>query len=203
MNGTARISILVSLGVTVVVGVAGAAFARDNATQIIGFCSVVSVSLLGMLQQIGTAAKLETVAEKAAVAAEKVEEVKTTLVKSDEKTDRKLEAIAETGESTHRLVNSAMTLQLRLNKLTTQRLATLTQDPLDVEAAKLATQQLDEHEKKNALVDEKNEAAKTSAKPASTKDVTTILEAIKEVPKVEVTNLPPVQQVEIVERKDK
>lgn len=201
MTGTST-AILVTIGVVVVVGVIGAVFVQDAfIVNVLGFCGLVTVSLLSLLQQAGTSKKLEVVAEKAEVAATKVEEVKTTLVKTDEKTDRKLEAIAETVESTHQDVNSGMTLQLRLNKMTTQSLADVRGTPEDIAVAKLAAQQLEEHEKRNALVLEKNKAAKTEAKPASVKDVEHILDAIKEVPKVEVTNLPPVQQVEIVERK--
>lgn len=51
-------------------------------------------------------------------------------------------------ESTHVLVNSAMTIQLRLNATVTKRLATVTGDPGDAAVADLAERMLKEHESK-------------------------------------------------------
>jgi hypothetical protein len=69
--------------------------------------------------------------------------------------DAKLNAIAATGEKTHTLVNSAMGAQLKMHAAVTRRLAILTKDSADVEAANQAEQLLKEHEGKQAKVDAK------------------------------------------------
>jgi hypothetical protein len=66
---------------------------------------------------------------------------------------KKLDRISETGEKTHTLVNSNMGAQLKLNATVTHRLAMLTGDPVDEEAAVLSKKMLDEHEAKQAVVD--------------------------------------------------
>lgn len=66
---------------------------------------------------------------------------------------RKLNAIAKTGEQVHALVNSNMGTQLKLNAITLRRLAIITKDPIDVDAAMLAEKLLQEHEAKQAVAD--------------------------------------------------
>lgn len=68
---------------------------------------------------------------------------------------RKLNAIAKTGEQVHTLVNSNMGTQLKLNAISLRRLATITNDPVDVDAAMLAEKLLKEHDAKQAAVDAK------------------------------------------------
>lgn len=68
---------------------------------------------------------------------------------------RKLNAIAKTGEQVHTLVNSNMGTQLKLNAISLRRLATITSDPVDVDAAMLAEKLLKEHDAKQAAVDAK------------------------------------------------
>lgn len=53
----------------------------------------------------------------------------------------------------HKLVNSSMGNQLKLNAVATRRLAMLTNSPVDVDAADLANKMLKEHESKQAKVD--------------------------------------------------
>lgn len=88
-------------------------------------------------------------------AAEAARDVKVDLRRTNSEQTEQLTGIAETGEKTHTLVNANMGVQLKLNAVVTQRLATITKDPEDVTAAKLAKQLLVEHEKKQADVDRK------------------------------------------------
>jgi hypothetical protein len=66
---------------------------------------------------------------------------------------RKLNSIQKTGETVHTLVNSNMGTQLKLNAISLRRLATITNNPVDVDAAMLAEKLLKEHEAKQAVVD--------------------------------------------------
>ena len=139
--------ILVALGFVVAVGVIGSVFSPVNIVSILGFCSVVVVSLLGMI--------------KANETSEKVGEVKTDLAKSNELHGSELTKIKETGEKVHTLVNSNMGVQLRLNATLSRRVADLTTDyeekRLATKAAELAESLLTEHEGKQAIVDRKEE----------------------------------------------
>jgi hypothetical protein len=107
------------------------------------------------------------VVKSAQMAATKVEEVKQALEdhnelvqQRNEATDAKLEALKdttlatqETGQMTHALVNSAFGTQLKLHAVTARRLAEITKDPADVEAANAAEQLLMEHQQKQANAD--------------------------------------------------
>lgn len=64
----------------------------------------------------------------------------------------KLDAIAETGDKTHILVNSNMGVQLKIAAVALRRLAS-SGNPEDVAAAELAEKLLREHESKQASVD--------------------------------------------------
>ena len=138
--------IISALVATVAIAILGVIFSKENAVLVIGFCSVVCTSLLGLLKAISTDEKLDKVADKAEVAAGKVEEVKTALVEKGEERDKKLDAIAETGDKTHKLVNSAMTVQLKLNAVMSRRLADVTKTTEDEKAAELAESMLATHE---------------------------------------------------------
>ena len=62
--------------------------------------------------------------------------------------------IEATGEKTHSLVNSRMGAQLKLTAIATRRLAEIYPDnKVDVEAARLAKEILEDHELKQAMVD--------------------------------------------------
>lgn len=65
----------------------------------------------------------------------------------------KLDSIASTAEKTHTLVNSQMGYQLKMHATVTRRLAAITGDPADKEAAGQAEQLLKEHDEKQATVD--------------------------------------------------
>ena len=138
-QSVSQVSILVVLGVVVAIGVGGSILSPTNAVQIIGFCTLISVSLLALL-------KSETTEQKVA-------EVKSDLAASDAKTVAQLNKMEVTGEKTHILVNSNMGVQLKLSAAALRRLANLTSDPDDVEAATLAETMLAEHNKKQAIVD--------------------------------------------------
>jgi len=65
----------------------------------------------------------------------------------------KLNDIAKTGQAVHVLVNSSMSTQLRVSKVALQRVAELTNNPADIEAALLAEHLFEEHERKQRIVD--------------------------------------------------
>lgn len=75
--------------------------------------------------------------KKAAVAAIEVKEVKTTLATTGSATEVKLNEIAQVGVAVHTLVNSNMGAQLKLNAVVSRRLAEITKDKEDIEAAEL------------------------------------------------------------------
>ncbi len=113
----------------------------------------------GMLTLLGTVfsgvmtylmAKLSFQQTLAAAAARDVAVVlkDTTAVYTD-----KLNAIAETGNQVHTLVNSNMAIQLRINAAVTRRLANLTGDPEDERAAKVAEAMSIDHSSKQAALD--------------------------------------------------
>src|SRR5688500_18735247 len=91
--------ILIALGFTVDTGVIGSALSPSNVIQILGFCGIVTVSLVGLV--------------KSSEVADRVETVKVDLAKNSEETTAKLIKIEETGEKVHTLVNSNMGIQLK------------------------------------------------------------------------------------------
>lgn len=144
---TSNKPILISLGFVVAVAVLGCVFSPMNTVSILGFCGVVTVSLLGMV-------KANETSDKVADAADKVAEVKVDLAKTSAITEKKLDKIEETGEKVHTLVNSNMGVQLKLNAALASRIAEMTKDPEDIKAAALAQTLLHEHEAKQTLVDQ-------------------------------------------------
>jgi len=135
--------ILIALGFVVATGVIGSVFSPQNIVSILGFCGVVTVSLLGLVKSNETSVK--------------VEEVKVDLAKNNEAQAEKLIKIEETGEKVHTLVNSNMGVQLTLTSVALERVASLTNDPQDIKAAEQAKQLLYAHEKKQATVDKKED----------------------------------------------
>lgn len=77
------------------------------------------------------------------------------LAASDKINELKLQNIANVVDATHTLSNSKMGNALRINKIVTKRLAELSKDPADMEIAKEAELQYNEHQKQQAKVDKK------------------------------------------------
>jgi len=97
--------------------------------------------------------------DRAAAAALKVEEVKTTLDASTTKQGNALHEIQETTTATHTLVNSASLVQLRLYAVAARRIAGLTGNKDDLEAADLAEKLALDHAAKQDKVDADAKAA--------------------------------------------
>lgn len=88
-------------------------------------------------------ARLKYQAEAAASAAKKVAE---DLEETNKLAGSKLDTIAKTSDATHKLVNSQMTIQLRLSAVAFRRVAELTNDPKDETIAEEAEKKLADHE---------------------------------------------------------
>lgn len=178
---TTQTAVLVALGVDVVAGVFGTVLSPANAVSIMGFCTMIAVALLSLLQQAkaaikadvvavkveeasvkaaAAAVKVEEVAVKADRAAVKVEEVKTALDSATSATQTqhddtvaKLEALAKVSTATHTLVNSQHGIALSTVYEQALKIAHLTGDPADMVKADTARQKLAEHEAKQSVVD--------------------------------------------------
>lgn len=98
------------------------------------------------------------VARKADVAADKVGQVKRTLEEATEEQSGRLDSIQKTGQLTHDLVNSASLVQLKLYAVAARRIADLTKDPADAEAATVAERLYHDHEAKAVLATRKAES---------------------------------------------
>ena len=96
----------------------------------------------------------DTLSTISSAAAEKVAEVKSTLDKGNDITARKLEDLSTLAHSTHQLVNSAMSNQLKITAIALGRIATMTGDPKDQDTAKLAENAYQEHLSKQQIIDE-------------------------------------------------
>jgi hypothetical protein len=133
--------ILLALGFVVATGVIGSVLSPSNVIQILGFCGIVTVSLVGLVKQNDTA--------------DRVAEVKVDLARTSETQGVQLEKIAETSEKTHTLVNSNMGIQLKLGMELSEFKAVTTGKSEDIQASKLARTMYEEHVKKQAVVDGK------------------------------------------------
>ena len=102
-----------------------------------------------VLQIMARAAAAKTAKE----AATQATAVKTTLAETTAAADAKMDDLAKVAGATHLLVNSAMAAQLKLTATVTRRLANLTKDPADEEAADLAEKLSRQHEMKQAAID--------------------------------------------------
>jgi hypothetical protein len=80
-------------------------------------------------------------------------EVKETLAATNQSFGTKLESIAKTADDTHTLVNANMGAALNVNRISTRRLADITKDAADIEAADKAEELYLAHERKQATVD--------------------------------------------------
>jgi hypothetical protein len=156
VNGAGQKAILVALGVVVALGVLGASFAHETSVQILGFCSLVTVALLGMLQQRGSAARAEQqmdrVETRAVTTAANVDQVKDVLAEKTAATDDKLHKI-------YTLVNHSMSVVLKDRAADRELIATLRGTDEDKEAAKAAREASNIHEAKQAEVDAVKAAA--------------------------------------------
>jgi len=72
----------------------------------------------------------------------------------------KIDEAAKVAKDTHTLVNSNMGVQLQLNASVTKRLADVTKDPIDKEAALSAARLYADHLGKQAIVDSRQSADK-------------------------------------------
>ena len=135
----------------------------DQAILIVGLGGTISASLFGSLQQAAVAerqaaetakvaAKVEESTNANNVTAASVANMETAGITRDEKLDR----MTVLGEATHTLVNSKMGAQLLLNTIATRRLADLTKEPVDIQAADIASELYKDHQSKQAIVDSGN-----------------------------------------------
>lgn len=154
---------MAALVAVVAVGVLGAVLAHDETAPIIGFVTMISVSLLALLQQTRTAAVAAKVAadveQVAARAAETVVEVAkrsqdildavaaTTAVKLAA-LDKVSLVARQTGAEVHMMVNDSWSVQLKISMLALHRVAMLTEHPDDIAAAELAAIAYHDHESK-------------------------------------------------------
>lgn len=139
------------------------------------------MAIVAVVQEV-----LRSIREKEAAAkvAKQVAEVKTSLVESDKKTDGALSDIKRTGDAVHILVNNSMSLALEAIAKLTREKADASKTKVDKAAAEDADKKYKDHLAKQARVD--------AGPPLPGAQQTT--------PQVEVTNLPPIQRVEIVEK---
>ncbi len=122
-----------------------------------GFLSQALLAFISYLKTVQMAKAQEVRGVEAAKAvsmvAEKAEEVKQTLAQRKEVLDDKLTNLTNVTNATHTLVNSRFEDLLNLNAVMAKRIADITKDPDDVNAAKLAIKLLNEHRAKQAAVD--------------------------------------------------
>jgi hypothetical protein len=149
-------SILTCIVLVVISSVLGAVFAKENTTQIMGFCSMICVSLFTLLQTKQASNKAEKASVKAGEAASLVQE---NAVFTSERLEN-LTAVAmgakKTGESIYKLVNSASGHQLGLYASLARRMANITGDPADMAVAEKAEKMFAEHNEKQSQVDKVN-----------------------------------------------
>jgi hypothetical protein len=81
------------------------------------------------------------------------EAITTELKMKTESNSEKLNAVTETNEKIHTLVNSNMGVQLEISAVFARRIAIMTKDPEDLRAADLAERYLAEHQAKQSIVD--------------------------------------------------
>lgn len=88
-----------------------------------------------------------------AAAAERAQTVADKLTESNSTRNAQLGGIAATTRATHKLVNGASGVQLRLYALAVRRIAELTQDPADAKVADEADQMYHDHLEAQKVVD--------------------------------------------------
>lgn len=128
---------------------------QDKQLEVVRQDTVVAAQKVETKVDANTAITAEIAHNVAVKAEETAIAVAQELASAQKVTDAKLLGLAETGTSTHLLVNSAMGLQKKQNALLARRVAQLTNDPEDALAADEAERLWAEHEKKQAAVDAK------------------------------------------------
>jgi hypothetical protein len=91
-------------------------------------------------------------------AANKVEQVARATAQTNEEVRNSTEAASQQLTSIHTLVNANMGAQLKISAIALRRLAMLTHNEQDIQAAVVAEKLLYEHEKKQAIVDKESRA---------------------------------------------
>lgn len=156
MNGISQKWILVAIGVVAGIGVMGSVFSPNNIVQILGFCSLITVSLLAHLQSMRTAQQtqeqnaeqLDEVKAQATIAATKVEKVASVLESATKRSDAQTAQIVEVVKETKTLVNSGSLIQLKINQRSAIRLAELLpNDPEVIKDRDAANKMVEDHEK--------------------------------------------------------
>lgn len=141
MNTLSKNGLLMAIGLIVALTIIGTFTTDDRITQgqVIGFGSMICVSLLSLLKQINTDEKTEEM---------KIELVKQTESKlvTDKKKAEAVENLTKITQDTNTLVNTRTLSQLKITSIQLQRLADLTKEPADIEAARIAKE---EYEKQN------------------------------------------------------
>ena len=201
---------MVAIGVMACVGVVGVAAAPSNAQMILGFCGVVIVQLLAILNQqwsdirksreaaalrqevldaeVNRVAEAKAVAEKVAEAAVKVEKATINADDKRTKTSEKLDDLSATARRTEVYCNSVLGRVLRVAAIVTAASAAVQKTPESIAAAEIATKELREHEEAQKKIDEE----------AMKKDVETIETASASPVEVTVVN-PPSEPVHVVD----
>lgn len=154
-----RNAVLIALGVVFTATICGVVVRPDAAVNIIGFGTLISVALLGMIRQEtlteATMRKTDTVAAIATIASIRADNAAM-------QSGTQLQAIQKTAAETHSLVNSGnghllkQLLELREFK------AQSSKDPADVARVEEARQMLATHEAAQAAVEAKLFATKTT-----------------------------------------
>lgn len=128
--------------VVVAAAVMGAIFAPGQAAIILPLCTLVCVQLLSLLQGSKAAGKVAEVAVTAKASEAKVNHLALVAAHTQ-----------QTAQAVHTLVNSATGVQLKSNAILARRLADLTKDPADAQAATESERLYNEHQTKQATVD--------------------------------------------------
>jgi len=131
-------SLLIAVCFVAIGGVIGSVVSPPSMVQIFGFCTLICVTLLGLLQNSLAAEKVEKVAAKA-------EELKQTMEEANSATTAKLEQIAKVGEIIHDLTNSGALAQKETLMITAEAKAEITHGVTDIEAAKRARGDFEQH----------------------------------------------------------
>ena len=146
------VALIIAIPVIVIASIVGIIFSSQNTVPIIGFASVICASIFQSLQQAKAAVKVEEVALQAKTVvsnteevaklakdtAAKVETARKLLEKNTQATAEVLGSLADVTTATHILVNSKMTEQLKLTADVSRRLANLTENKEDEQAAEKA-----------------------------------------------------------------
>jgi hypothetical protein len=122
--------------VVAVAGIGGVALSPANSVQIIGFTTLICVSLYNLMQQQKTAEmtadKVEEVKAAAAKVAAKVAEVAQVQGLASANATAQLNDIAATGDATHRIVNQQRTDMIEADKISKAEIQSLKDELKDL-----------------------------------------------------------------------